>query len=314
MRKQALLLLMIWLFATAIRSAYGAGDPMDFLNDGFPKTYSSRNPSMGEDRVWRRIVLEGGPFGYKQDVQLAPQNFLVHPEDGAAAVYTAAGPAMRPGTELDQLEAAYISIKTSVGLEWAKKSFGGELAPADKTMPEGQPNTNSAYFALLLRRGTDFTLLPLNYVENDPKTLILKQGITGLLKSLYDASSDRYLIFRDVDFFTTPSWNARIPSWEHFDAWWLNAKMGAIEHAILPPGPWVADAKLDGLFLRALRNFSCGVDCYRRYRLTKVEGGNIYINVSGSPAAISQDVVGSYRLPYKGTNWEKIASQAGEHH
>jgi hypothetical protein len=183
----------------------------------------------------------------------------------------------------------------------------GTAATVGKKVPEGQPNTKCAYFALLLKRNSDFTLLPLNYIESDPKTLILKRGL-HLLQSQYDATSDRYLIFEDVSFFSTPSWDSSIPSWEHFDAWWLDAKKATIEHIVLPPGPWVTDAKLDPVFLRAFRNFSCGTDCYRHYSL-KVDNGNVVVTISGKPSAISESVTGTYKLKPGGGDWEKARSR-----
>lgn len=77
---------------------------------------------------------------------------------------------------------------------------------------------------------------------------------------------------------------------------------------MLPAGPWVADAKLDGPLLRDLRNFSCGVDCYRHYEI-KVDRGNIYVAISGTAAAISKSVTGTYVLRAGSPNWEKVSDE-----
>ena len=273
----------------------------------FQKNYISHNLAMGDDRTWRRIILWGSGSSSPGDPQLFPGNLLIRPDQGAAVVYTAPGPAMKPGTELEDVaEQNYIKLRE--GSPELATRLTGRVGPSEKKILEGQPRTDSAYFALLLKRGKDFTLLPLNYVASDPKSLILKRGI-GLdpLKSQYDDTLDRYLIYRDVLFFTTPSYDSSISSWEHFDAWWLDAKKATIEHIILPPGPWVSDAKLDGLLLRAARNFSCGTDCYRHYSI-KVDNGNIFVTISGTSSAISEKVIGTYKLKPGDSNWEKIGS------
>jgi len=275
------------------------------LNDGFPNTYVAPDPLGGGGvRTWRRIILWGSGSSRLRDPQLSPGNLLIRPDQGAAVVYTAPGPAMKPGAELDDVaEQTYVELRKA-NPELAKM-LTGRVGPSEKKILEGQPRTASAYFALLLKRDSEFTLLPLNYVANDPKSLILKRGIgLGPLRSQYDAALDRYLIYQDVLFFSTPSYDSSISSWEHFDAWWLDAKNATIEHIVLPPGPWVTDAKLDGLFLRDVRNFSCGTDCYRHYAL-KVDSGNVFATISGRPSAISESVTGTYKLKPGSKAWEK---------
>lgn len=274
------------------------------FNDGFPNTYVTHDPTLGDDRTWRRVILWGSPSSAPGDPQLFSGNLLVRPNQGTAVIYTAPGPAMKPGSELSIADAEFISL-SAINPELAKK-FTGREDPSDKKMPVGQPNTSTAYFAVLLKKGDEFTLLPLNYEPANPKELIVNHAVR-LLRSLYDAVSDRYLLFEDARFFNTPSWDSTIPSWEHFDAWWLDANKPSIKHVTLPPGPWVTDARLDAILLRAYRNFSCGTDCYRHYNL-KIESGVVLVTIEGRPSAISESVTGTYKLKPDGSDWEKVSS------
>lgn len=149
---------------------------------------------------------------------------------------------------------------------------------------------------LLHRRGANYTMIPLEYSATYPSFY--------RLSSKYDASNEEYLIYSpNLPF--VPLKNSKTSSWESFDAWLFDIKSEKIEHIILPPGPWVADAQHDGIFLRAVKNFSCGTDCYRGYDLQLING-KIQVNISGKPSAISLDVTGSYKLAPDGKSWQKI--------
>jgi hypothetical protein len=115
----------------------------------------------------------------------------------------------------------------------------------------------------------------------------------------------RYFLYVPGVYFAAQSWDKSLPNWEHFDGWWLDTKRETIEHVVLPAGPWVTDANLDKIFLRAFRNFSCGVECYRHYDI-KVDGGSIFVSISGTPAAIHENVTGTFKLLGGGTSWEKV--------
>lgn len=211
----------------------------------------------------------------------------------------------------DELATDYMIINPSTGGITGWERFvpvGQSIRTKDEAITFYTPATNPAdqkgNVAILLRRGDEFTFLPFNYHEDAPDQLNYTQNVKYLI-SKYDPASKRYLIFRNDLLFNTPSWDKNIPSWEHFDAWWLDTSQATVEHIILPPGPWVTDAKLDGVFLRGFRNFSCGVDCYRGYEI-RVENGNIIASISGRTSAISKSATGTYRLNKNGTDWEKI--------
>lgn len=256
-----------------------------FSNDGFPGNYISINPQTHALIPWRRAHLSGGIWGSNPDPSLS----LIYITEGSVVVYTAPGPSMKPGTE-QKLPTEFKSV----------------LSHLNDPIPPGQPHTGSAYFALLHKMNDKYTLLPLNYTESDTAHLFTTYPVNHLTSG-YDAVLDKYLIYVPGLLFNSVSWDSSIPSWEHFDAWWLNAKNETIEHIVLPAGPWVSDAKLDIILLRGPRNFSCGVDCYRSYAIT-VENGNIFVSISGRPSAISQSVTGTYKLSKDGTKWEKIKS------
>lgn len=149
---------------------------------------------------------------------------------------------------------------------------------------------------LLHRRGATYTMIPLEYSATYPSFY--------RLSSKYDASSEEYLIYSpNLPF--VPLKNSKTSSWESFDAWLFDIKSEKVEHIVLPPGPWVADARHDGIFLRAVKNFSCGTDCYRGYDLQLIDG-KIQVTISGKPSAISSDVAGTYQLAPDGKTWQKI--------
>jgi len=251
-------------------------------NDGFPEIYISINPQTRAIIPWRRSHLVGGPWGNTPDPSLK----LINEAEGSVVVYTAPGPELKPGTEI-------------------MKPFDLMTAQLQqKPIPPGQPGTNSGYFALLLKKNDGFKLLPLNYSESDPGHITATYPFNYLV-SKFDGVHERYLLFTNRVSFTAASWDITIPSWQKFDAWWLDAKNETLEHIVLPAGPWVSDAKLDKVLLRDVRNFSCGTDCYRSYEI-KVENGSIFVTILGRPSAINETVTGTYRLKEDGKGWEKI--------
>ena len=155
-------------------------------------------------------------------------------------------------------------------------------------------------------------LLPLNF---SPSADPLQPDIPvnpGHLAVAYDAVQSEYLFhFRDPAFLT-PDWDRSIPSWQQFYVWRFDAKTDAVQRVLLPPGPWVADAKLDGIELRAVRNFSCGIDCYRHADI-RVNGDNVYVTVTGRASAISESVMGTYRLRLGEKEWLKQPSTSASH-
>jgi len=67
----------------------------------------------------------------------------------------------------------------------------------------------------------------------------------------------------------------------------------------------VRDAKLDGVYLRGERNFSCGTECYRAYDVD-VDSGTIFITITGQASAVSKNILGRYKLGPTDTKWTKI--------
>jgi len=177
--------------------------------------------------------------------------------------------------------------------------------PSNGAIRFGKPGMGEAYYALMHIRDNRRYLLPLNFDPNNPGPIYTTYPLWTNLKSRYDAKSDRYLLFLSDITFTNPSGNQYVPSWEHFDAWWLDLKTKSITHIVLPPGPWVTDAHLDTALLRVFQNAPCGIGCFRHYDL-KIEGGNIFVSISGKPSAVSEGVTGTYQLKPDRSGWEKL--------
>lgn len=156
--------------------------------------------------------------------------------------------------------------------------------------------TGSAEIGLLHRRGPSYSLMRLEYSATQPSFY--------RLSSRYDANSDKYLIYAPHLPFV-PRNNVKTSSWKSFDAWLFDIKSESVEHIVLPAGPWVANARLDGVLLRGFRNFSAGTDAYRGYDL-KLLDRKIQITISGKPSAISRGVTGTYQLAPDRKSWEKI--------
>lgn len=224
--------------------------------------------------MWLRTDLRGGPFGDNLD----PQFNELRPSDGHMVVYqTAISLASNP---IGATVPAQLDIRSRI----YDQNHGPEFL-----------------VALLHYRKDTYTLLPLNYNSND--TAHAENVPLGPLSVVYDSQAGKYLLYVPRVSFTTPSWDKSIASWQHYYVWWLDAKTNKIQRTLLPPGPWVSDAKLDIVLGRAFKNFSCGVGCYRHAEITRVEDGVIYVTVTGRPSAISSSALGTYKL--SGGAWVK---------
>lgn len=236
----------------------------------FPQACTSSTPGTGLSLVWLRSHLRGGHYGDLPDAMFDE----LHPGDGHIVVYMTALPA--PSTVHDQLD-----IRTRI---------------------YGQGHGPAYLIALLHYRSGKYTLLPLNYTPSDAtRTDMLPRPAS--LSAAYDARADKYLLYFPQAIFLTPSWDATVPSWQQYYVWLLDAKTDKIQRWRLPPGPWVSDAKLHDTS-RALANFSCGIDCYRQADIS-IDAGEIVVKISGRPSAISQDVIGIYRLRVGDTAWRR---------
>jgi hypothetical protein len=148
-------------------------------------------------------------------------------------------------------------------------------------------------------------LFPLNFSVDDPARVQMPWR-PGALQVVYDAAQATYLLYvpPGLGFFVSPPWDASVPSWEEFYVWWLDPKKETLTRKLLPAGPWVADAKRDTALGRGVRNFSCGTDCYRHYDI-EADAGRILVTISGRSSAVSESVIGTYRLD-SGNTWTKV--------
>lgn len=153
--------------------------------------------------------------------------------------------------------------------------------------------------------GDSRKFFPLNYSAGDPNHIELPWGSIRLAVAR-DGDTDNYLLYPHVATFLTPSWSPSQPSLEEFYVWWFDAKHETLQRQLLPRGPWITDAKLDMVLGRAARNFSCGTDCYRHYDVA-INSGNVMVTNSGRRSAVSESVMGTYRLRKNSTKWEKVA-------
>lgn len=262
--------------------------------DGFPETITTNGGSQGATIIWRRMYRYADVYGNNPDVALTTGRFLLTHTDGVAIVYTAAGPSMKPGTELTPNEV----LRTLID------HVHREVRP-DSALPPGQPGQADAYYALVIKKRDQFLVLPLNFDEDTPAHIYTMFPIWDLL-SRFDEMNGTYLIFNNFASFTALSWDRQYPSWEHFHAWWYDPKKGQLIHVVLPESPWVRDAKLDSLLLRELRNAPCGIECGRRWEITKVARGSIFVSIFGEPTAIHESVTGTYELPAGAVKWVKL--------
>jgi hypothetical protein len=254
----------------------GSESPGNDKGDDLPQACQSRDASTGATIDWLRVHLRGGYFGDLPDPMLNE----LRPLDGSIAIYSSAISQAAPGTEVPIDE---------------------QLQRRNRILPQGAPP--DSLYALLHKRGNSYKLLPLNYSYGNPTHLEMPWN-PAQLAAVYDAHLDKYLLYPAGLQFLSPSWNPSLPSWQKFYVWWFDARHDQIERELLPAGPWVADARLDGP-LRDARNFSCGTDCYRDYAIN-VDAGSIFVVISGRPSAISASVTGTYQLSPGSTEWRKI--------
>jgi hypothetical protein len=226
--------------------------------------------------VWTRVRLWGGNYGPLSD----PQFKVLRPEDGHAVLYRSS-----------------ISLgSTPIGA-----TVHDQLVVRAITYPQNQgPIT---LWALRHYESGQYHLLPLNYTSSDTTRT---DGIpVGALSAAYDARAGKYLLFIPRTEFITPSWDKSVPSWQHYYVWWLDTNKDEVRRVLLPPGPWVSDAKLDGVLDRDALNFSCGVDCYRHSDIKSADGGDIYVTVTGRSSAIGEAALGTYKLKAGENAWVK---------
>jgi hypothetical protein len=172
--------------------------------------------------------------------------------------------------------------------------------------PQPQGELPDTLYGLLYQHETTRRLFPLNYSADEP-THVQMPWRPGGLQVSYDASRGTYLLYVSPGSgrFVAPSWDSSVPSWEAFYVWWFDPKRQTLSRNLLPPGPWVADAKRDAPLGREAHNFPCGTDCYRHYDI-EVDSGSILVTISGRASALSDTVMGTYRLNPGGTSWKKI--------
>jgi len=228
---------------------------------------------------WLRAHLRGGNYGNTPD----PMFDALRPGDGHVIILKSLLSRSTPPTEMTVDE----QIRQMI-------------------VPRPQGEAPNSLYALLLERGNTKKLLPLNYSPGDAPHIDMPWS-PARLSAVYDAAGDKYVLYTpgEVMTFLTPPWNPALPSWEQFYIWWLDAKNGSVERQLLPAGPWVADAKLDKVLGRDLRNFSCGTDCYRRFAI-QADAGNILVTISGRTSAVNEKVLGTYKLDKGSKEWRKI--------
>jgi hypothetical protein len=248
----------------------------DSDKDNLPKACQTRASSGGVIN-WLRVHKRGGNYGETPD----PMFSKLRPSDGHVAIYCS------------------LLSKTAAGTE---VSIDEQLEYFLTPRPQDDP---PPLCALLHKRDDRYKIVPLNYAAGDSSRVDIPVNLPQL-EVAYDAASNKYLVYGSSNTvsFLTPSWNRTLFSWEHFYVWWFDARDDKIERRLLPPGPWVADAKNDGIE-RATRNFSCGTDCYRKYEISVVKG-TILVTITGRLSAIAESVLGTYKLGKSDSKWEKI--------
>jgi hypothetical protein len=177
------------------------------------------------------------------------------------------------------------------------------LKPRVEQPRQGDPP--DTLYALLYYDGGRRTLFPLNYATEDPQHIQLPSRGPAQLAVALDSHRHTYLLYAPSLSFLTPSWDSTQASLEHFYVWWLDPQKKIVRRALLPQGPWVDDAKLDKILARDVRNFSCGTGCYRNYEF-EADSGNIFVTISGRTSAVSEKVLGTYKLGQDDTKWSKI--------
>jgi hypothetical protein len=177
------------------------------------------------------------------------------------------------------------------------------LKPRVEQPRQGDPP--DTLYALLYYDGSQRTLFPLNYAAEDPQHIQLPSRGPAQLAVTLDSHRHTYLLYAPRLSFLTPSWDSTQASLEHFYVWWLDPQKKTLGRALLPQGPWVGDAKLDKILARDVRNFSCGTGCYRNYE-ADADSGNIFMTISGRTSAVSEKILGTYKLGPDDTKWRKI--------
>jgi hypothetical protein len=172
--------------------------------------------------------------------------------------------------------------------------------------PQPQGELPDTLYGLLYQHDATRRLFPLNFSADDPAHVQMPWRPGGL-QVAYDAGQGIYLLYvpPGSGHFVTPPWDSSVPSWEAFYVWWFDPNKLELTRSLLPAGPWVADAKLDKVLGRDARNFSCGTDCYRHYDV-QADSGSILVTISGRASAVSESVIGTYRLSPGGSSWKKI--------
>jgi hypothetical protein len=177
------------------------------------------------------------------------------------------------------------------------------LKPRVEQPRQGDPP--DTLYALLYDNGSQRTLFPLNYTAEDPQHIQLPSRGPAQLAVAMDSHRHTYLLYAPSLSFLAPSWDSTQPSLERFYVWWLDPQKKIVRRLLLPQGPWVDDAKLDKVLARDVRNFSCGTGCYRNYEV-EADSGDIFFTISGRTSAVSEKILGTYKLGPDGTKWNKI--------
>jgi hypothetical protein len=245
--------------------------------DSIPQACEGTDPSSGATIFWLRAHLRGGNYGDTPD----PMFDALRPGDGHIVILRS-------------------MLSKTTGLP--DMSVDEQRTQIILPRPQGSPP--NAVYALLCKRGMHSKLLTLNYSPGNPPHIDMPWSPAQLALT-YDAGSDKYLLYVPRVTFLTPPWDGALPTWEQYYVWWFDAKNETIRRQLLPPGPWVSDAKLDKVLGRDLRNFSCGTDCYRHFEI-KADSGNILVEISGRASAVSESVIGTYKLDKANDKWIMI--------
>jgi hypothetical protein len=178
--------------------------------------------------------------------------------------------------------------------------------PTQRKGPQPQGELPDTLYGLLFQHDTTRQLFPLNFSADEPAHVQMPWR-PGALQVAYDAAQGTYLLYvpPGLGHFVAPAWDSSIPSWEAFYVWWFDPTKATLSRKLLPAGPWVADAKRDMVLGRAARNFSCGTDCYRHYDI-EANAGSILVTISGRSSAVSDSVIGTYRLNPGEVVWKKV--------
>jgi hypothetical protein len=257
----------------------GSGGHIEDDQDNVPQACEGKDSASGATIIWLRAHLRGGNYGDTPD----PMFDELRPGDGHVMILRS------------MLSKTPAATPMTVEEQWRQM-----------LLPRPQGEAPSSLFSLLFKKGDHTKLMPLNYSVGTPPHIDMPWSPVTL-SAVYDSGGDKYLLYvpSHIATFLTPPWNPALPTWEQFYVWWFDAKNQTIARQLLPDGPWVADAKLDKVLGRDLRNFSCGTDCYRHFEI-KADSGNILVQISGRASAVGESVVGTYKLAKGSAKWEMI--------